>query len=117
MELNEYLGVGEAQVLKSVVRPQGYECIVEYGQRDRQRVFVPFAELAEGPEAAPEHEPMPGPKAAPQPIEAEMEAADASDGARRAAEEHGVDLRELYQGQRLTYWDVMDAAEVDDGAE
>lgn len=116
MELHEYLGVGDGQVLKAVARPQGYECIVEYDQRDRQRVFVPFAELAEEPGAAPGPKPMPEPEPAPEPVAHSFEV-DATDGARRAAREHGISLEELYRGERLTYYDVMNAVEVGDGTE
>ena len=97
MEIAEYLAVAPEQVLKAVPRQNEYECIIDHGDR-RERVFVPFVELVDEPEPEPETPEV-----------------DATDGAWRLAEEHGIDLAELYDGERLTYWDVQ--AVVDEGGE
>lgn len=48
------------------------------------------------------------PAQAPEEKTASLEAVDATDGARELAEEHGIDLAEYYEGERLTAWDVKD---------
>ena len=97
MEIAEYLAVAPEQVIKAVPRQDEYECIIDHGD-SRERVFVPFADLVDEPE----------------PVADEPEI-DATDGARELAEKHDLDLAELYDGERLNYWDVQ--AVVDEGGE
>lgn len=95
MEIAEYLSVAPEQVLKAVARQDEYECIIDHGE-ERERVFISFDDLVG------KSEPMPEPETEPVEI-------DATNGARELAEEHGLDLAELYNGERLTYWDVQNA--------